>query len=161
MVLHQKLYKIAFSNSRWATGISSFIKETLIEQIDSGYVDECSNQEGLQVPNNREDYINYDIVKCINFQYVNQHYKLENVNLLQIDTEGFDYEIIKMVNFDVMKPDIISFEISHTDEDSKLSIYDLLKNYYGYSIYERGRDACALKNDIIEEINELKDFSWI
>lgn len=154
------LYKISFSNSRWATGISSFIRETLVEQIESGYVDECARKEGIDTPVKKDDYIDTDMVTCINFEELAKDLDLRKVDILQIDTEGFDAEIIKMINFHLLNPDIISFEISHSTEMTKSDIYNLLHLYH-YKIYEKGRDAIAVKESQVVDIKELDKYKWV
>src|SRR5690606_41620417 len=42
----RKLYKLGFSNARWATGLASFNRKTLEYQIERNYVARCAKREG-------------------------------------------------------------------------------------------------------------------
>ena len=44
------LYKISVSDSRWATGLSSFSREVLEAAVRSGYVEREAIKEGARLP---------------------------------------------------------------------------------------------------------------
>ena len=138
------LFTISFSAERWATGLASFVKESLETQISVGYVDKCIKKYEATAPINKADYISTQQVKCITFQDVIEQYQIKKIDLLQIDTEGFDFEVIKMFPFDKMKPKIISFEserLSSTDFNAcKIFLIQL-----GYNVSDIGRDAVAVR----------------
>ena len=146
----EKFYKIGFSESRWATGLASFVKETLEKKIASGYVDECARREKCKTPVNKEDYIKETQVKCVSLNTLMAKHEVKEVHLLQIDTEGYDFEIIKMIDTKVLHPDLISFEIDHLSDQDKQDCLSLLKNI-DYKIVLCGRDALAIKEGALHE----------
>lgn len=107
------IYKISFSNSRWATGLTSFSKTAIQEAITSGHVDRCAKRYGESVPETQDDYIQEEVVACICPETLFEKYGLQKIDWLQIDAEGYDFEIIKMLNIGVSAPEVIVFEHSH------------------------------------------------
>lgn len=140
---YMPIYKIAFSNERWATGLTSFNRKTIEQHIDNGYIDRCSQKQGIQPPPNRADYITTEEVKCVTFDSLIQQYKLNHLDLLLIDTEGFDFEIIKMINFAQLKPRLIVFEHIHLSANELDACETILENN-GYQLQKIGRDMIAL-----------------
>lgn len=140
---HMPIYKIAFSNERWATGLTSFNRKTIEQHIDNGYIDRCAEKQGIQPPQNRTNYITTEEVKCVTFDTLVQQYKLIHLDLLLIDTEGFDFEIIKMINFAQLKPRLIVFEHIHLLVNELDACETILKNN-GYQLQKNGRDMIAL-----------------
>ncbi|MCG8574233.1 MAG: FkbM family methyltransferase [Flavobacteriales bacterium] len=138
----KKLYKLAISNSRWATGLATFDKETLIYQIERNYVDDRAKREGIETPEKTEDYITYEEVECLTLDDLLKKHGQSKLDLLQIDTEGYDFEIIKSINFEKVKPKIISFESEHLSSEDFEACQKLLKAQ-GYSIKTIDRDSIA------------------
>jgi len=138
----QKLYKLAVSNARWATGLASFNKENLTHHIDIGYVDECAKKDGITLPDNIEDYYTYENVNCITIEDLISKHNFSKIDLLQIDTEGYDYEIIKTINFNKIKPKVISFESKHLSKVDLDECKSLFKNN-GYQFLFFGNDSIA------------------
>jgi len=150
----RELYHLSFSQSRWASGLSSFIRTSLEAQIESGYVEACAQKEGVSLPADKKDYIASTPVNCHTLDFLKEKHHLPNINLLQIDAEGYDYEIIKMVNFDKIYPDLISFESGHLSAEDWKACEELL-HAKDYQIYVKGRDAIAIKSGCMD----LEDFS--
>jgi FkbM family methyltransferase len=138
----KKLYKIAFTDQRWASGISSFLRQHVEDRISDGHVDRQCKKYGIKPPENKEDYITFDEVQCINFPSLLKEFKVTKVDLLHIDTEGFDFEVIKLFNFEQLKPSVIAFEHTHlskTDyEDCKKLLIRL-----GYQLKAFNADTVA------------------
>jgi len=107
------IYKVAVSESRWATGLSSFNRAVLEAAVRSGYIEKEAIKEGAPLPENKEKYITEEQVECICTESLIKRYGLEKIDWLQIDTEGFDFEIIKMFNISVTCPDVIVYENLH------------------------------------------------
>jgi FkbM family methyltransferase len=107
------LYKISVSDSRWATGLSSFSREVLEAAVRSGYVERQAVKEGATLPPEKEDYIIEEKVECISSETLIKRYGLGKIDWLQIDTEGFDFEIIKMFNIAATRPEVIVYENLH------------------------------------------------
>jgi FkbM family methyltransferase len=138
----RKLYKIAISNSRWATGLSTFDKEVLEKQIETERVKTKAKKERVTLPNTPENWITHEDVECTTIDNLLSKYKFSTLDLLQIDTEGFDFEIIKMIDFNKMKPSIICFEHTHMNEESIQECDELLSKH-AYSVERIGGDSIA------------------
>ncbi|MGB0840154.1 MAG: FkbM family methyltransferase, partial [Chitinophagales bacterium] len=136
------LHKIAFSQSRWATGLASFNRATLEAEIKRGYVDEQAKREGIIPPTNLEDYFTTEPVDCTTISDLLVKHQFPQLDLLQIDTEGYDFEIIKTVDFTQFKPKIISFEHQHLSPKDTIACQTLLDKQ-GYTILKKGRDSIA------------------
>lgn len=89
------LYKVAFSDARWATGLASFKKSVIQQSIASGHMAKMAEKEGVGLPDKESDYIKKETIPCISPETLLQRYKIDKIDWLQIDTEGFDFEIIK------------------------------------------------------------------
>ena len=138
----KKLWKIGLSNSRWATGLASFNRATLVHQIERDYVGKSLRKEGLPVPDKIDDFLTYDEVPCISITELMTKHGFDALDLLQIDTEGYDFEIIRTIDFTKLKPRIVSFENEHLSEPDYESCKALLADN-GYSIRQLGRDTVA------------------
>jgi FkbM family methyltransferase len=126
------IYKLSVSNSRWATGLTSFNRQVLEENVRSGYVEEQAGKEGRSLPQDREGYISVENIECICTDTLLKRYGLDKIDWLQIDTEGFDFEIIKMFNISVTRPKVIVYENLHLSAgDKQECINHLLNNGYG------------------------------
>jgi FkbM family methyltransferase len=141
----KQLYKISFSKHRWATGLSSFNKEVLLEAISSGHVMRSSTKEGITPPTNQDDWIVSEPVQTISPQNLKNQYGLNQIDFLQIDTEGFDFEIIKMVINAGFSPKMIVFEHSHfTSQDLINCTEFLIEN--NYRVQKWGGNSLALSH---------------
>jgi len=141
------LYKLAVSNSRWATGLATFNKEVMLDRIkNNDRIKTRALKEGVVLPKNDEDYITTEEVHCVSILDLMAQQQFTYLDLLQIDTEGYDFEIIKTIDFSKLKPKMISFE-RHllSNEDQKLC-KSLLTNE-GYTVQDFGGDSLAtIKN---------------
>ena len=138
----KKLWKIAVSDSRWATGLASFNRDTLVYQIERNYVSDRLKREGVAIPKTVGDYLTYEEVNCTTIHDLLDKHHFDKLDLLQIDTEGYDYEIIKTIDFKQLKPTMISFESEHLSESDYNECKELLENQ-GYKITQIGRDSVA------------------
>jgi FkbM family methyltransferase len=139
------IYKVSVSNSRWATGLTSFNRSVLEEAVRSGYIDHQARKEGCTLPVSKDDYIIEEMVECINTDTLISRYGIENIDWLQIDTEGFDFEIIKMFNITVTRPSVIAYENLHFPESLKDECKDYLR-MNGYSCRDFGPNTIAMLN---------------
>lgn len=126
-----KIYKIAFSEARWASGLTSFNKATLESAFNSGYVAEKARADGLEIPNDSSACIAEETIELISPSTLVAKYNLGDIDILQIDTEGYDFEIIKMFLATQPAPRLIVFESKHLSaEDTKDCLaYLTTKNY--------------------------------
>ncbi len=138
------IYKIGFSNSRWATGLTSFDKKVLEQAFERGYVKEQAAKEKLIIPENLEKWIIEEKVTVISPESLIENYNIGRIDLLVIDAEGYDFEIIKIFNGIAIKPQVIIFEAKHlTNEDKIESIKFLKKLKYTITIFGRNIVACT------------------
>jgi FkbM family methyltransferase len=147
------IYKLAVSNSRWATGLTSFNRKVLEMAVESGSVDWQAGKEGITPPANKEEYISEEKVLCISSTSLLKQYGIEKIDWLQIDTEGFDYEVIKMFQIEHTKPTVISYENMHLSESDKKSCIDYLMNN-DYKIRNFEGNTLAMR----EPLNQFRCF---
>lgn len=145
----RKLYKLGFSNARWATGLSSFRKEVIEKHIKSGYIDSCAQREGIMPPENTSDYITTEDVTCMTFDDLLAMHQVSRIDLLQIDTEGYDFEVLKLVDFNHIKPSIINYESKHLSQSERKSCVEYLQSE-GYLVIEYGQNTIAVVNGLFE-----------
>ena len=140
---YRNIYKLSFSDDRWATGISSFDHQHLEKLINSGFVEKKALKYGIKLPADKNDWITAEEVESLNFQTIFESLEVENVNLLMVDTEGFDHEIIKIFDFEKYKPEIVVFEKMHLKDSDYYQCKELLLNH-GYRLREEGPNCIAL-----------------
>lgn len=140
----RKLYKLSFTDARWATGLSSFNRQQLETMIDSGHVARKCEKTGIEPPADRADYISYDMVECVSFDTLFDRHEVEQLDLVHIDTEGFDYQVLRMFPFDRFQPAFLIFEHSHLSDSDYGAAQDLLKAQ-GYTLRKYGADTLAKK----------------
>jgi FkbM family methyltransferase len=143
------LYKIGFSNSRWATGLATFNKEVLEEAFENGYVEKWAGVDNTPIPTNKEEQIIAEEIQVTSTDTLLQSNNLSKVDFLQIDTEGFDFEVIKLFlgNTLEIKPTGIIYEHFHlSNEDIKKCESFLHENGYITKQYG-GNTAALLKSD--------------
>jgi FkbM family methyltransferase len=139
------IYKIAVSNSRWATGLTSFNRKILEEAVRSGYIERQTKKEGCPLPENKDDYIAEESVECICTETLLKKAGIEKTDWLQIDTEGFDFEIIKMFNIGTTNPTVIVYENLHLSSDQREECINHLKTNH-YVVRDYGANTLAMRN---------------
>ena len=140
----QKLYKIGFSDMRWATGLASFSKEKIEELFENGIVDKNCKKFGIPIPQEPEKRISFEWVDVVCPDTLIKRYQINQIDLLQIDAEGFDLEVIRIFDIPKNTPKAIIFEnVNHSQKDLD-ECYEMLKNQ-GYSLKEFGRDTLAMR----------------
>jgi len=122
------LFKISFTDSQWASGISSFIKYDIQKLIDAGYVERMAKAESINLPPRKEEWICEEIVKVQTLKNIIEKYQVKKIDLIMIDAEGYDFEIIKTIPFEQIKPSIIIYEHSHFNDDIKNECRSFLKD---------------------------------
>ncbi|MFK7946776.1 MAG: FkbM family methyltransferase [Saprospiraceae bacterium] len=139
----RKLYKVAFTDARWASGLSSFLRSHLEEKINNGYIEKKAKKTGITLPKNKADWIDFDTINCFTFKTIFQQYKVQQIDLLQIDVEGYDYEILKLFPFGKFLPKMIIFE-SENLSDSDLTECKSWLNVKGYDLQKFGGDTIGI-----------------
>ena len=142
----QKLYKIGFSNMRWATGLASFKKENLERAFSSGYVEKQCLKHNIPLPS-PEEYITSEEIKTISPDTLLREYNISHIDLLHIDTEGFDFEVIRLFDIQNTQPKAIVFEHIHLSEDDKASCLSHLHQNQ-YQIKRFGANTLAMKHPL-------------
>jgi len=139
------LYKIGISNERWATGLSSFNREVLVNSIKRGVVQHKARKRGIKLPENMEEMIIGQEIATISPETLLGRFGNERINLLAVDTEGFDYEIIKMLDLDRISPEVVIYEVANFDQKTADECRSYLEKR-GYSCRTIGKDVLATRN---------------
>jgi len=129
----RNLFKISFTNSPWASGISSFIRNDIQKLIDAGYIERMAKAESVKLPANKEDWISEEKVKIQTLKNIIDKYQVKQIDLIMIDAEGYDFEIIKTFSFEHIKPSVIIYENSHFNEEINRDCQNFLIDF-GYRI---------------------------
>lgn len=138
----RKLFRVAFSRARWATGLSSFNRSQLVAMVKSGHIARQCSKYGIPMPKNEEEIIGHDWIQCSSFESLIAENKVDRIDLIHIDTEGYDYEVLKMFPFSSFQPKIVIFEHSHLSEEDRISAKEMLEGR-GYNIKQFGADTLA------------------
>lgn len=139
------IYKVAVSNSRWATGLTSFNRKILEEAVKSGSIERQAKKEGSPLPGSKDEYIAEESVECISTETLLRRAGIGKVDWLQIDTEGFDFEIIKMFNIGVTRPTVIVYENIHLSSSDRQNCINHLKTN-GYVCSDFESNTLAMMN---------------
>lgn len=136
------IYRIGFSNKRWATGLTSFNREVLEKAFSGGLVAKNLKKEGIaEVPSPKDGIVAQEI-KVTTVQELTTQYNLEQLDLLQIDTEGYDYEVVKMFMNAGARPQVIVYEHIHLSNSDQAQCRDLLTGN-GYNLRPFGANTVA------------------
>lgn len=144
----KSIYKISFSQARWATGLTSFNRSALQEAIESGHVQRCARRYGEQIPESG-DLITEEKVTCISPETLRRNYNLEEVDWLQIDAEGYDFEIIKMLDLSKMNVQVVALEHSHLSPADHEACINLLRQL-NYAVKKISENTVAMKKPLGE-----------
>ncbi|GAB2482221.1 FkbM family methyltransferase [Algoriphagus taiwanensis] len=137
------LYKIGFSDMRWATGLASFSKEKVEELFENGIVEKNCRKFGIPIPKEAEKRIVEEKVEIISPKSLQERFHLNTIDLLQIDAEGFDLEVIRIFDIPTSQPKAIIFEnVNHSKKELE-ECYQMLRGN-GYRLREFGRDTLAM-----------------
>ncbi|SFB54885.1 FkbM family methyltransferase [Algoriphagus aquimarinus] len=143
----QKLYKIGFSNMRWATGLASFSEEKIKKVFEDGIAQKNCAKFGIEIPTDPQKQITSEEVKVICPETLLNTYGISKIDLLQVDAEGFDLEVIRIFNIPRTKPQAIIFENENLNPEDLEECYQLLRSE-NYNLKEFGRDTLAVKKEL-------------
>jgi FkbM family methyltransferase len=138
------IYKIGFSNMRWATGLASFSKEKIEKAFEDGIVASNCRRFGIEIPADKSKWIAEQEVAVVSPASLISTYQIKKIDLLQIDAEGYDLEVIRIFDIEKTKPQAIVFEnvgLNAADYQSCLSLLE--KN--GYKTRKFGPNTLAMK----------------
>ncbi len=140
-------YRVAISKSRWATGLSSFDKKSLLSHIENGYILRKAKEEGVDIPLSKEELIEEVKVPTSSVDILFNRHKISNIDVLCVDTEGFDFEILKLFNFTKYSPEVVLFESKNLSDRDFISAKKLLVDA-GYNLFWEKGDTLALKMEL-------------
>jgi len=154
-----KLYRIGFSNARWATGLATFNKDVLEEAFENGYVEKWASIDGTPIPTEKEKQIIAEEIQVISTDTLLKSNNINHVDFLQIDTEGFDFEVIKLffANSLQVKPTGIIYEHFHLSEDDINKCEEFLESK-GYITKQYGGNTAALLKSEKPRFDTLKKY---
>ncbi|GAB5538998.1 MAG: hypothetical protein Salg2KO_11010 [Salibacteraceae bacterium] len=138
------LYSIAFSNMRWASGLSRFDKASLMKLFHVGKIERRAKKYGIKIPDSEADWVRQDVIDIITPSTLIDRYSIKRIDLLVIDTEGFDAEIVKMFLPERPQPRAIVFEAFHLSGEAKNEIQHTLSRAE-YSHKTVGPNMIAVK----------------
>ncbi len=149
----REIYKLAFSNARWATGLTSFDRSFLEDAIDRGHVAGHAARSGVVLPENKEDFITEEKIETITPQSLMGKKNMQHVDLLAIDTEGFDYEVIKLFDIPSLKPRVVIYENMNLSDKEKEDAINHFKT--------NGYKTRTITKDTIAMLSEDKDIELL
>ena len=143
----KSLYEISFSEARWATGLATFDRATLVKHIENGYVLRHAKSDGIEIPASIDEMIKEESVHTTSINDLLANHQVDRVDFFHIDTEGFDFEIIKMIDFEKTNPKYLYFEHQHlTIKEFKEAI--ALLDMKGFDYVTDKTDTFAFKKGL-------------
>lgn len=131
----KEMYKVGFSESKWATGLSSLQKEMIEKQVSRGYVEEKAELHNEEVPDSTDELISTETVRKVTFDMLFEKYDIHKVDGLFIDTEGYDGKVMELYDFENYPPKLVLFEHQHLTPEEILKWNRTLRGM-GYSLME-------------------------
>lgn len=142
---HLPFYRLKCSNAQWATGLSTFDKETLLAHVTSGYVAQMAREDGISLG---DDLIETTKIPTFSFRDLMERHSIDRVDVLCIDTEGADFEVLRQFDFSLYKPDLVLYESKHLSDGDFISSKTLLRDA-GYRLYWDGGDTLAVRSSVL------------
>ena len=123
------LFQIKDSEARWANGLASFKKESILAHFESGYIPRKLSEEGIRIDDAKDysDCILEKDVKTISFSDLIEKDYFPAYDAILIDVEGYDFEILKMLDLEDPILQFIIFEFKHLSQTDRAAAEDLLK----------------------------------
>ncbi len=143
------MYKIGFSTTRWATGLSSFSKNQVLKAFDNGIVAYNCTKYGETIPTDKSKWISQEEVRVISPESLIREFNIMKIDLLQIDAEGFDLEVIRIFDLYKYEPKVVIFENAGLSENDYLIALKILGEA-GYMTKRFGDNDLAMKQPISE-----------
>jgi len=141
------MYKVSFTNDRWATGLSTFHLPSIEKKIDNGEIKRLAKKHGVKLPVETSEYIDNLKVEVKTFDFLFEKYAIDEIDILQVDAEGFDFEIIKMFDLSRNSAKVVVFEYSHINDSEFTEVVVPYFEEHGYRIKKCKADAIAVSND--------------
>jgi len=135
-------YRVSVSRARWATGLSTFRRETIEKHIENGYIATKARVEGIEVPSDPAELIEELQVECMTVEKLLAKHAVESFQVLCIDTEGFDFEILKLVDLARYRPEFLLFESKNLSDADHTQALSRLRGL-GYTLFWDNGDTVA------------------
>lgn len=145
------LYKLSFSQKRWATGLASFQRSHLERHIEDGYIERMLGNERDRLPANEAEYISSEVVTTMTFDTLFNKHQIEHLDLLHIDAEGYDYTLLQLYNFNRLRPAIIQFEHHVMTNEQECDSLQLL-DHYGYLTFCEQINTVGFRRQLAEDM---------
>ena len=142
----QSVYKLGFTQERWASGLTSFIREAIEDKVHDGTIDRIAQKHGITTPSNKADYIVEERIEVISPNCLKEKHGLQKLDVLMIDVEGYDFEIIKMMFESMLIPEVLVFEHAHLDAQTQEACYAYLKSFDFDFIKQKSNTLAVHKN---------------
>jgi FkbM family methyltransferase len=107
------LYTIAFSAKRWATGLTSASKETVLKHFSNGWVQSMCERFQETLPKDPAEWVHPIEVPCKTIRQVAGEVEAKCIDVLAVDTEGMDAEIVNSALDDGYRPEVVCWEHLH------------------------------------------------
>jgi hypothetical protein len=120
------------------------VKDCLEAHIKNGYIANKARNDGIRLPEKKEDWIEEVRVKVDNFENILNRNNFRSVDLLCVDTEGFDYQILKMFDFKNRAPELVLFESKNLSNSDFIEAQEFLKGF-GYRLFWQKGNVLALR----------------
>lgn len=153
-------YRVAISKARWATGLSSFDKSSLLEHIKNGYIIRKAQDEGVEIPADESKIIETVYVPTLKVESLFNKNHINNFQVLCVDTEGYDFEVLKLVDLTKYHPEVILFESKNLSDEDFVAAKTMLTKQ-GYELFWEKGDTLAIKTEypaVVRLIHKLKAF---
>lgn len=137
-------YRVAISKARWATGLSGFDRKSLEGHIENGYIVRKAQEEGVKIPENKNDLIETVDVPTMTVESLLSKHKITHCDVICVDTEGYDFEILKLIDIKKLNPEVIFFESKNLSDKDYIEAKKLLTDL-GYTLYWEKGDTLAIK----------------
>lgn len=110
----QNIYYLNFSNSRWATGLTSFNDNQLKQAMKTNYIKKNARAEGIKIDfDNLDKYISCYEIDTVTFPTLMKENNLEKIDIICIDVEGFESELIPTIDLHFYGVKILIYEHRH------------------------------------------------
>jgi hypothetical protein len=120
------LYRLSFCSMRWASGLSSLDRATLIHQIESGYVASQCRKYGIPLPTSAEKMIESIEVPAVSWAELLEPLEPKSMDLLVLDTEGLEYELLSCFPWDKYRVRALLFEHEHLNKTQRKALQQKL-----------------------------------
>jgi FkbM family methyltransferase len=139
----QTMFRISFSDDKWASRLTSLRHDVLEKQIESGYVGRKAKEQGIAPPHDRESWISEEVVTTLTFADLLAKHDMPRVDALLLDVEGYEWPILRQFDFAKHKPSFVALERMHLSDADRANIVSLLGTH-GYRVRKTRQNFVGL-----------------